>query len=132
AIQQMVAIARATSIECRVLILDEPTSSLDEAEVQMLFSVLRRLRDEGLAILFVTHFLDQTYAISDRITVMRNGEREGEYVASELSRRSLVNKMVGAEIADTEAATSGAAPMQANGAPWLRARGLGRKGALSP
>jgi galactofuranose transport system ATP-binding protein len=132
AIQQMVAISRALSVSARVLILDEPTSSLDEAEVQRLFDALRELRAQGMAILFVTHFLDQTYAISDRITVMRNGEREGEYVASELSRRSLVNKMVGAEIADTEAAASGAAPTQSNGAPWLRARGLGRKGALSP
>jgi monosaccharide-transporting ATPase len=72
AIQQMVAIARALNVECRVLILDEPTSSLDEAEVQTLFAVLRRLREGGMAILFVTHFLEQTYAISDRITVMRS------------------------------------------------------------
>jgi monosaccharide-transporting ATPase len=95
AIQQMVAIARALNMS-RVLILDEPTSSLDEAEVQTLFAVLRRLREEGMAILFVTHFLDQTYAISDRITVMRNGEREGEYACAELSRLALVNKMIGA------------------------------------
>jgi simple sugar transport system ATP-binding protein len=93
AIQQMVAIARALNIESRVLILDEPTSSLDEAEVQLLFSVLRSLREQGMAILFVTHFLDQTYAISDRITVMRNGEREGEYQCAELSRLALVNKL---------------------------------------
>jgi simple sugar transport system ATP-binding protein len=73
AIQQMVAIARAISISCRILILDEPTSRLDEGEVAMLFSVIRSLRDQGLAILFVTHFLDQTYEIADRITVLRNG-----------------------------------------------------------
>src|SRR5581483_2595719 len=79
AIQQMVAIARAVSVEARVLILDEPTSSLDDSEVAKLFEVLRNLKDSGIAILFVTHFLEQTYAISDRITVMRNGEREGEY-----------------------------------------------------
>ncbi|MEG1251661.1 MAG: ATP-binding cassette domain-containing protein, partial [Citrobacter sp.] len=60
AIQQMVAISRALNISARVLILDEPTSSLDEAEVNLLFSVLRRLREQGMAILFVTHFLDQT------------------------------------------------------------------------
>ena len=133
AIQQMVAIARALNTESRVLILDEPTSSLDEAEVQMLFSVLRRLREEGMAILFVTHFLDQTYAISDRITVMRNGEREGEYACADLSRLALVNKMIGAP-ADaehaSETAEQGAA--QEQGEVFLRARGIARKGVLAP
>jgi simple sugar transport system ATP-binding protein len=137
AIQQMVAIARALNTESRVLILDEPTSSLDEAEVQMLFSVLRRLREEGMAILFVTHFLDQTYAISDRITVMRNGEREGEYACSDLSRLALVNKMIGAP-ADAEHATETAAQGDAHEQGdahrdvLLRARGIARKGVLSP
>jgi simple sugar transport system ATP-binding protein len=134
AIQQMVAIARALNIESRVLILDEPTSSLDEAEVQLLFSVLRSLREQGMAILFVTHFLDQTYAISDRITVMRNGEREGEYLCSELSRLALVNKMIGVPADDRTHAAS-AAPLQSGEAPGetvLRARGLARKGVLQP
>jgi galactofuranose transport system ATP-binding protein len=136
AVQQMVAIARALNTQSRVLILDEPTSSLDEAEVQMLFSVLRRLREEGMAILFVTHFLDQTYAISDRITVMRNGEREGEYACAELSRLALVNKMIGAP-ADAEhaadAAQGGAGePGEAHRPVFLRARGIARKGVLSP
>ncbi|CAM2985817.1 sugar ABC transporter ATP-binding protein [Janthinobacterium lividum] len=134
AIQQMVAISRALNISARVLILDEPTSSLDEAEVNLLFSVLRRLREQGMAILFVTHFLDQTYAISDRITVMRNGEREGEYACSELSRLALVNKMIGVA-ADTQEQTldlaqdAGAASF---GPTVLEAQGLGRKGALLP
>jgi simple sugar transport system ATP-binding protein len=134
AIQQMVAIARALNIESRVLILDEPTSSLDEAEVQLLFSVLRSLREQGMAILFVTHFLDQTYAISDRITVMRNGEREGEYACADLSRLALVNKMIGAP-ADAQSVTSTEAPQAANdasGEPVVRARGLARKGVLQP
>jgi simple sugar transport system ATP-binding protein len=133
AIQQMVAIARALNTESRVLILDEPTSSLDEAEVQMLFSVLRRLREEGMAILFVTHFLDQTYAISDRITVMRNGEREGEYACADLSRLALVNKMIGAP-ADAEHAGDTAEQGQAaeHGEVFLRARGIARKGVLAP
>jgi monosaccharide-transporting ATPase len=142
AIQQMVAISRALNISSRVLILDEPTSSLDEAEVQLLFRVLRRLREQGMAILFVTHFLDQTYAISDRITVMRNGEREGEYACSELSRLALVNKMIGAPAdasADAPAATASGdaaqgelplAPAQA--ATLLRASGLKRRGVLQP
>jgi monosaccharide-transporting ATPase len=141
AIQQMVAIARALHTDAKVLILDEPTSSLDEAEVQTLFGVLRRLRAEGMAILFVTHFLDQTYAISDRITVMRNGEREGEYLCAELSRLALVNKMIGAAV---DAAAADAAPADAEqgaaqgeearerGEVFLAAHGIARKGVLQP
>jgi galactofuranose transport system ATP-binding protein len=134
AIQQMVAISRAISVSARVLILDEPTSSLDECEVELLFSVLRRLREQGMAILFVTHFLDQTYAISDRITVMRNGEREGEYACADLSRLALVNKMIGApaDAAAFDGAAPGASPAKPTGTPFLRAQGLGRKGALAP
>ncbi len=142
AIQQMVAISRALNISARVLVLDEPTSSLDEAEVQLLFRVLRRLREQGMAILFVTHFLDQTYAISDRITVMRNGEREGEYAAAELSRLALVNKMIGkpAEAADDQPLPEDAAAGEGAGAGAavpaarvvLSTRGLARKGILQP
>ncbi|MFC0250646.1 sugar ABC transporter ATP-binding protein [Massilia consociata] len=136
AIQQMVAIARALNISSKVLILDEPTSSLDENEVQLLFSVLRSLREQGMAILFVTHFLDQTYAISDRITVMRNGEREGEYLCSELSRLALVNKMIGApaEAAEQASEQRGSACAQEGGhkETFLRTRALARKGVLNP
>jgi monosaccharide-transporting ATPase len=129
----MVAIARALNTESRVLILDEPTSSLDEAEVQTLFGVLRRLREEGMAILFVTHFLEQTYAISDRITVMRNGEREGEYACADLSRLALVNKMIGAAADSGELAQAEEAPTRHEaGAVFLAARGIARKGVLSP
>jgi len=131
AIQQMVAIARALRISARVLILDEPTSSLDEAEVQLLFGVLRRLREQGMAILFVTHFLEQTYAISDRITVMRNGEREGEYLCKDLSRIDLVNKMVGVAAPQAESAAAHAADV-AEQPVLLHARGIARKGALAP
>lgn len=129
-IQQMVAIARALRISARVLILDEPTSSLDDAAVQRLFTVLRRLRDQGLAILFVTHFLDQTYALSDRITVMRNGETEGEYLAQDLSRLALVNKMVGAPPDQQPTRLDSRAPK--TGATVLKAEGLTRRGALQP
>jgi simple sugar transport system ATP-binding protein len=145
AIQQMVAISRALNISSRVLVLDEPTSSLDEAEVQLLFRVLRRLREQGMAILFVTHFLDQTYAISDRITVMRNGEREGEYAAADLSRLALVNKMIGKPAdaaadqpapedacADAAAGGEGQAAMASAARVVLSTRGLARKGILQP
>ncbi|HEX7645108.1 MAG TPA: sugar ABC transporter ATP-binding protein [Burkholderiaceae bacterium] len=130
AIQQMVAIARALSISARVLILDEPTSSLDEGEVRQLFEVLRGLRREGMAILFVTHFLDQVYAISDRITVMRNGMREGEYLSHELGQRQLVDKMVGEATEYAEEAAS--LHVAGEPRPFLQARGLGRKAALAP
>ncbi|MBI3349388.1 MAG: sugar ABC transporter ATP-binding protein [Burkholderiales bacterium] len=129
-VQQMVAIARALRVQAKVLILDEPTSSLDDAAVQRLFTVLRRLRDQGLAILFVTHFLDQTYALADRITVMRNGETEGEYLASDLSRLALVNKMVGAPPDQQPTRLDSRAPN--TGAPVLKAQGLTRRGALHP
>lgn len=129
AIQQMVAIARALAVRSRVLVLDEPTSSLDEDEVQRLFAQLRRLRDEGIAILFVTHFLDQVYAISDRITVLRNGTLVGEYTKAELPPAALIRAMVGRELG--EAATR-AERSAAAGPPRLQATGLGRRGMLKP
>ncbi|MFM9433082.1 galactofuranose transport system ATP-binding protein [Janthinobacterium sp. CG_23.3] len=128
AIQQMVAIARAVSAEARILILDEPTSSLDDGEVERLFGVMRQLRAKGMAILFVTHFLDQTYAVADRITVLRNGAREGEYLAADLPRLALINKMVGRDLAQTPRAAR-AAPSPA-AVPFLQARGLARTGSV--
>jgi monosaccharide-transporting ATPase len=134
AVQQMVAIARALSMRASVLILDEPTSSLDEHEVQRLFGVLRQLRTDGMAILFVTHFLDQVYAIADRITVLRNGERVGEYPAAELSPRALVSAMVGRDfdLATTTLAAGRASSTADHGPPVLEARGLARRGQLQP
>ncbi|MBF9266700.1 ATP-binding cassette domain-containing protein, partial [Paracidovorax cattleyae] len=99
AVQQLVAIARALSIDARVLILDEPTSSLDDDEVRKLFEVLRRLRAEGLSIVFVTHFLNQVYAVSDRITVLRNGTWVGEWLAKDLGPQALIAAMLGRELA---------------------------------
>jgi simple sugar transport system ATP-binding protein len=98
AIQQLVAIARALNISSRLLILDEPTSSLDRDEVGKLFDVMRHLKAQGLAILFVTHFLDQVYEIADRITILRNGRFVGEYRTEELPRMELVRKMIGREL----------------------------------
>src|SRR5512143_1226536 len=90
AIQQMVAIARSLEIaDAKILILDEPTSSLDVNETQLLFEVMRRLKDEGIGIIFVTHFLDQVYQVSDRITVLRNGKLVGSYNTASLSRIEL-------------------------------------------
>ena len=100
AVQQMVAIARAVDMNCKVLILDEPTSSLDDKEVQMLFELMRDLKSRGVGIIFVTHFLDQVYEVSDRITVLRNGQLVGEYEISKLPREELVAKMMGKDLND--------------------------------
>lgn len=102
AVQQMVAIARAVDMDCKVLILDEPTSSLDEHEVAKLFTLMRELRERGVGIIFVTHFLEQVYAICDKITVLRGGELVGEYHIKDLPRVELVAKMMGKELGDLE------------------------------
>lgn len=96
AIQQLVAIARAVSVDVKVLVLDEPTSSLDADEVAELFRVIRELKDTGIAVVFVSHFLDQVYEICDRVTVLRGGFLVGEYATQELLRIDLVEKMLGA------------------------------------
>ena len=100
AVQQMVAIARAVDMECKVLILDEPTSSLDEQEVEKLFKLMRDLKAKGVGIIFVTHFLDQVYEVCDRITVLRDSGLVGEYVIEDLPRVKLVSKMLGKELDD--------------------------------
>jgi monosaccharide-transporting ATPase len=100
AIQQMVAIARAVDMDCKVLILDEPTSSLDDSEVEKLFAMMRKLKERGVGILFVTHFIEQVYAVCDRITVMRNGRFVGDYTIAELPRVKLVAAMLGKDFDD--------------------------------
>ena len=100
AVQQMVAIARAVDMECKVLILDEPTSSLDEQEVEKLFKLMRDLKKKGVGIIFVTHFLDQVYEVCDKITVLRDGQLVGEYEIENLPRVQLVSKMLGKDLDD--------------------------------
>ncbi|WP_027345128.1 sugar ABC transporter ATP-binding protein [Hamadaea tsunoensis] len=131
AIQQLVAIVRAVEgSSARVLILDEPTSSLDRDEVQVLFSVMRRLKEEGVAIVFVSHFLDQIYEICDRMTILRNGRLVGEHLVSELDRVGLVRAMIGKELGGLEELAEHDRPPI--GDPVLRAEGLGRKGGIAP
>jgi len=100
AVQQMVAIARAVDMDCKVLILDEPTSSLDEQEVEKLFRLMRALKGRGVGIIFVTHFLDQVYEVCDKITVLRDGKLVGEYEIKDLPRVQLVSKMLGKDLDD--------------------------------
>jgi len=98
AVQQMVSIARAVDIQAKILILDEPTSSLDDNEVKLLFQVMRDLRAEGMGIIFITHFLDQVYAVSDRLTILRNGHLVGTYNIEDISKVELVTQMVGKDM----------------------------------
>ncbi len=140
ALQQMVAIARAVHTQeggaggLKVLILDEPTSSLDRDEVAQLFTVIRRLREEGVAILFVTHFLDQVYEVCDRITVLRDGQLVGEYLTAELPQLDLVAAMLGQELGELDVSDHQRTGREsgAGSEPYVVAHGLGRKGAVEP
>ena len=133
AIQQLVAISRAIVLDARVLILDEPTSSLDRGEVEQLFAVIRELRDRGVAVLFVSHFLEQVYEISDRITVLRNGKLVGEYFADDLPRGELVTKMIGRELDELDAISERAdRAVDRSSVPVLRATAIGHRGVLEP
>lgn len=131
AVQQMIAIARAVDMKCRVLILDEPTSSLDDKEVEKLFSLMRKLKSEGVGILFVTHFLEQVYEVCDRITVMRNGTFVGDYSVAELPRVKLVAAMLGKDFDDLAAIrteNSGRSSEEV----MLKCEGLSHHGTIKP
>ena len=133
AIQQMIAIARAVDMKCKVLILDEPTSSLDDEEVEKLFVLMRRLREEGVGIIFVTHFLEQVYAVCDRITVLRNGELVGEYETKDLPRVMLVAKMMGKDFDDLADIKGDRKDKKVfSETPVIEAEGIGHKGTIRP
>lgn len=131
AVQQLVAIVRAVDLDAKVLILDEPTSSLDRGEVARLFDVMRRLKDDGVAILFVSHFLEQIYEVCDRVTVLRNGRLVGEYPIGGLTRFELVAKMTGQELATLEELDEAAAE-DVHGERLFALEGVGRTGAIEP
>lgn len=135
AIQQMVAIARSLEIaSTKILILDEPTSSLDVHEANRLFELMEKLKGEGIGIIFITHFLDQVYQVSDRITVLRNGKLVGTYDTAALPRVELIAKMLGRTITDlnkvAEARFSGEQKEEKK--CLLEARGLGRADSIKP
>ena len=135
AIQQMAAIARALEIaSARILILDEPTSSLDAHETDQLFRVMRKLKSSGLAIVFITHFLDQVYTVADRITVLRNGRLVGTYPTADMPRFELITKMLGRELTELDdmARVKLAGGQGGEGATRLVAKGLGRTGSIEP
>lgn len=128
AIQQLVAIARAIDREAKVLVLDEPTSSLDRAEASELFTAMRSLRDSGLAIVFVTHFLEQVYEVSDSITVLRNGKKVGDWPTASLTKSELVSHMLGRSLESIDLKDS--APTA--GEPLIFAENIGKRKYLEP
>lgn len=129
AVQQLVAIARAIDRQAKVLVLDEPTSSLDQDECDRLFELMRKLRGEGMGIVFVTHFLDQVYAVSDSISVLRNGEKVGDWMTAELDRQALVSKMLGRDFAEASDERKARNDFDGN---VLDVSNLGRKNYLHP
>ena len=131
AMQQMVAIARAVDTSAKILILDEPTSSLDDSEVEKLFQVMLRLKKHGVGIIFVTHFLEQVYAVCDRITVLRNGTLVGEYLTAELPRFKLVAAMMGKDFDDLASIkTDGESTMSDE--LFIDVKGLSHPGTIKP
>jgi galactofuranose transport system ATP-binding protein len=135
AIQQMVAIARSLEItSAKILILDEPTSSLDVNEANRLFDVMQKLKSEGIGIIFITHFLDQVYQVSDRITVLRNGKLVGTYITPSLPRFELIAKMLGRSITDLDNVSKArfTKALEGDKKLSLEAKGLGRAGSLEP
>ncbi|MGA3056795.1 MAG: sugar ABC transporter ATP-binding protein [Candidatus Limnocylindrales bacterium] len=135
AIQQMVAIARALAISnAKVLIFDEPTSSLTAHETAQLFKVMRKLKSEGIAIIFITHFLNQVYEVSDRVTVLRNGALVGTYATASVSRLELIRLMLGRTIADLDDMTAHKieSSRHISAEPLLKADDVGLTNSIEP
>jgi simple sugar transport system ATP-binding protein len=132
AVQQMIAIARAVDMDCKILILDEPTSSLDEDEVKKLFELMRELKARGVGIIFITHFIEQVYKISDRITVLRNGELIGEYETSSLPQIELISKMMGKALDDAAKIKKHKPPKSDSSVPVFEAAALSSAAGVRP
>jgi simple sugar transport system ATP-binding protein len=130
AIQQMVAIARAVDTNSRVLVLDEPTSSLDAKEVRQLFFTMRALRNAGMGIIFISHFIDQIYEITDRVTILRNGNYIDCLPIKDLPRMTLISKMIGKDIATGALHKGGGAGERKK--MFYSAKKLGKRGVIAP
>ncbi|ELY3468064.1 sugar ABC transporter ATP-binding protein [Cronobacter universalis] len=130
AMQQIVAICRAIDLSARVLILDEPTASLDAKEVEMLFTLMRQLRAQGVSLIFVTHFLDQVYEVTDRITVLRNGKFVGTRDTADLPQIELVKMMLGRELESNALQRAGRTLLSEK--PVAAFHDYGKKGVIAP
>ena len=131
ALQQMIAIARAVDVDAKILILDEPTSSLNEEETAHLFKIMRQLQKQGLGIIFISHFLDQIYEICDHITMLRNGELVGSYETAKLPRLELIAKMVGKDLNEVKDMDNFAEKSVPSDEVFLDAKGIGAVGKLN-
>ncbi len=130
AIQQVISIARAISLSAKILILDEPTASLDSGEVEMLFGIMRDLRDKGVSLVFITHFLDQVYEVSDRITVLRNGQLVGTRETQQLPQIELIKLMLGRELEDNALKRAGQTKLREQAV--VEFNNYGKKGSIMP
>jgi ribose transport system ATP-binding protein len=116
--KSIVAIARALSVECKILILDEPTAALPEVDVERLFEALRRLRERGIGIVYVTHRLDEVFRLADRVTVLRDGRKIATEPVGAITAEGLVSMIVGRGVGAV------AAPATSSGKPIVRVKGL--------
>ena len=131
--KQMVEIARAVLLRARIIVFDEPTATLTPEEKRHFFHLVHTLKERGVSVIFISHALEEALAISDRITVLRNGRLVGEHLVADLPRDVLVTKMIGRELDDLEAlARSAHRVIDRSGEPVLRAEGIGRRGVLEP
>jgi ribose transport system ATP-binding protein len=131
ATQQMVAIARAIGFSARLVIMDEPTSSLDEGEVAKLFTVIRQLKADGVSVIFVSHKLDELYQVCDRVTIMRDGKTVRTSAMADIDKLDLVSSMLGRDISKTEGhATAFTAAKREKGEVVFSARGLAARQAV--
>lgn len=131
AIQQLIAISRSLEDNTKILVLDEPTASLDAKETAVLFDIIRDLKSKGIAIVFITHFLDQVFDISDDVSILRNGRLVSSHELKDVTREDVISQMIGRELSDVEHAFSKKTEFSA-GADKLVANGLGRQRVLAP
>lgn len=131
AIQQLIAIARSLEDNTSVLVLDEPTASLDAKETAALFEIIRELKSNGIAVVFITHFLDQVFEISDDVSILRNGQLIKTARIENLTRQEVISQMIGRELSDAENALKSKSD-NSGGAEKLIAKGLGRQRTLEP
>ena len=130
AMQQIIAICRAVDLSAQVLILDEPTASLDASEVDMLFTLMTQLKAKGMGLIFVTHFLDQVYRITDRITILRNGQYIATHDTHTLPQIELIKLMLGRELLETALQRAGST-LKSN-QPVVEFKNYGKKGTIEP
>jgi ribose transport system ATP-binding protein len=123
--QQMVEVAKALAVDARIIIMDEPTSALGENEVEKLFEIIATLKGQGIAVIFVTHRLEEVFRIADRVVVLRDGRRVGSMATDEATPEKVIHLMVGRELRDMFSKEEAEV-----GAPLLEVRGLTRRGVV--